>query len=492
MWCLALVAFAGLAFGASAQTAPSPSVDVMLVLDNSGSMRKNDPNRLLRQAVSDFATHLRGDHRIGIVLFDHRVEQVLGLTDVSDVSFNSSLSDSLSRVDFSGQWTDIPGGIERAIYTLTRQGRPDALLAVVFFTDGIIETGDRAKDLERGRWLRENLAAEAEQRGIRVFGVAFTEAADYQLIQSVSQSTGGGHHRVLKSSDIAEAFESIRNRILERFPVPPEPPPAGAPVAPFGWPVFVAGAIGLAALAVAFLVLLRRGAVGNVPPADFAHLIDVGGHTGQSRVPLRKRRIRIGRDVTVNDVCIAEDTISSQHASIEYREGSFFLKDLRSANGTFVNGKRISDPDSVREVILKPRDRIRFDAYEFVFDLDALSGESFPGAEEVPAGRRTVLRREPGPGAHEGGPPPPASSGRPAAGAAAAPGRVPPAPTIKKVDQALNAPAETLVRPEFCPTHPAWRATELCPACGRGRCKQCMTEKDGKVVCTECAIRADA
>ena len=35
----------------------------------------------MQQAVSDFATHLRDDSQVGIVLFDQRVEPVLGLTE---------------------------------------------------------------------------------------------------------------------------------------------------------------------------------------------------------------------------------------------------------------------------------------------------------------------------------------------------------------------------------------------------------------------------
>src|SRR5262245_21238066 len=104
--------FAGLYLAASAAAQGQP-LDIVLVLDNSGSMRANDPKRLLRQAVSEFAAQLPPDSRMGIVLFDQRVEQVLELSPVSDAAFQSLVAESLTRVDFSGDWTDIPGGIER-------------------------------------------------------------------------------------------------------------------------------------------------------------------------------------------------------------------------------------------------------------------------------------------------------------------------------------------------------------------------------------------
>lgn len=37
-----------------------------------------------------------------------------------------------------------------------------------------------------------------------------------------------------------------------------------------------------------------------------------------------------------NDVCIVEDSVSRNHALIDLREGKFFLKDVGSSNGTFM------------------------------------------------------------------------------------------------------------------------------------------------------------
>jgi hypothetical protein len=94
-----------------AQTRPIQPVDVMLVLDNSGSMKRNDPNGLMRVAVSNFATHLRRDSQVGVVLFDQRVELALGLTSVSAASFQTNLSESLKRVDFSGSGPTFPAAL---------------------------------------------------------------------------------------------------------------------------------------------------------------------------------------------------------------------------------------------------------------------------------------------------------------------------------------------------------------------------------------------
>jgi hypothetical protein len=56
-----------------------------------------------------------------------------------------------------------------------------------------------------------------------------------------------------------------------------------------------------------------------------------------------------------------EETISSQHARITGRENSFEIIDLDSANGTFVNGERIS------RTTIRNGDTVRFDLFEFQF-----------------------------------------------------------------------------------------------------------------------------
>ncbi len=51
----------------------------------------------------------------------------------------------------------------------------------------------------------------------------------------------------------------------------------------------------------------------------------------------------IGR-LSSNDICVPEQHVSRQHAVINYRDGVFMLTDLGSANGTFVNDKRLDSP----------------------------------------------------------------------------------------------------------------------------------------------------
>ena len=63
-----------------------------------------------------------------------------------------------------------------------------------------------------------------------------------------------------------------------------------------------------------------------------------------------------------SDIQILDRFLSSQHSKITMDEGEYFLEDLNSANGTYLNGDEIHDV-----VKLKTGDRIGLGQVEFLF-----------------------------------------------------------------------------------------------------------------------------
>lgn len=80
---------------------------------------------------------------------------------------------------------------------------------------------------------------------------------------------------------------------------------------------------------------------GKRPHSPRAHLVLRSGAREDYRFPLGDYGVIIGRKRT-NDIALEDTNISRVHASVDYLEGNYYLSDLGSTNGTYVNGNRIS------------------------------------------------------------------------------------------------------------------------------------------------------
>ncbi len=211
--------------------------DVLFVLDNSGSMRHSDPHGDAKRVVAATIAKLNAEQRAGLIIFDQSVRLAVPLGAVNDTT-RPAFNKQLKAIDYHGQLTDSPSAIERAIYELKTNGRAEATKAIVFMTDGLVDTGNKVADLERTKWLREELAANAAKLGIKIYAVAFTENADLFLIQALAQKTNGEYYRALTGAELGLVFAKIDEQLAAASSVPAPaveataPPPPAEPSAP--------------------------------------------------------------------------------------------------------------------------------------------------------------------------------------------------------------------------------------------------------------------
>jgi pilus assembly protein CpaF len=111
-------------------------------------------------------------------------------------------------------------------------------------------------------------------------------------------------------------------------------------------------------------------------------IITVKGGPTQRRA-ISDSELSVGRTKD-NDIVLAGATVNKRHARIYSQEGKLFIADLKSTNGTFVNGKRIAEMTP-----LVPPDRVTIGDFLLqVVDPNAMQphGEPLVG----PAGPRTI------------------------------------------------------------------------------------------------------
>jgi len=371
--------------------------DIMLVLDNSGSMQGNDPARLAAPAVMEFIQGQPSDTRVGIVVFSTTAALVMPLTRADYAAEGKAQEVLEQHFNYRGRWTQIAAGVERGLYELRNEGRAEAQRAIVLMTDGIVDTGDARKDAELREWLRKELAREATVESIRVFGVAFTERADFQLLQSIAASTGGEYFRVLQPEGIARAFRRIDNVLAEAAAPPAETAPAPAASAPAEaapapaigetaeapagakshWSWWLLVSLALVAIAAGLGLAFRkaRGAA-RAEAAPDRRKRDPGPkavlYNSNERYDIGAQTVIIGRaggnDPTRMYIVVPEKTVGRWHATIERRGQTFWVRDEGSVNGTFINDERV-----IGEQPLKHRDTLRVHTHSYEFEIPDLA-----------------------------------------------------------------------------------------------------------------------
>lgn len=372
--------------------------DVIFVLDNSGSMKKNDPHFLVSKAVTQFILQQDDNTHVGIIIFDSSAHLSLSLTAATTQNQENILS-SLNTIDYQGQYTDSPAAIERAIYELKNSHRNDANKSIIFITDGIVDVGDSNRDIEKLKWLKRELNQELIENGIKVFGIAFTENSDFELIQILSQSTQGEYYRAFLAADLEGVFEKISDRINI---VPKELPPAiveeivkeESPelITPAKQPVIVVsppeqpadnklifvllGFILILVIALLVKTKITQKVIDGKSSSDAveAYLYDKDNNTANDRHYIGEKPTVIGRikkdDQYFNYVVVNQSTIGRRHALIEYKNHDFWISDEGSINGTYINGVQIYNA-----VRLRHGDIIRVHKYDLKFMLQSMETE---------------------------------------------------------------------------------------------------------------------
>ena len=362
--------------------------DIVVLVDTSASASDEATGRFLGPGIGAFLQDLPADSQIAVFTFAAETQSLVPLGPLSPAS-RKRIAQVLADRTAGGRLSNSAIAMERAIYELKHKGRGTADKAILFLGNAIIDSGDPTHDAELADWIRGDLIAEAVDARIQMFWIVPTERADFPLIQSLTHKSDGAYFRAATREDFEAALATLRRSMA----VSAVASAAGAEQASgAGWQdlpwlgetpsarVKWAAVFALGTLAAMLIVWrLRRGAGARRKPADagveqadhaaHALLRDPSGFTGTQTHELTDRPTRISRrsgpDSTASQTIVISDTaISRKHALIEHRIDGYWVTDLGSVNGTYVNDQRISG-----EQRLQNGDIVRFARYEFEFVL---------------------------------------------------------------------------------------------------------------------------
>ena len=88
------------------------------------------------------------------------------------------------------------------------------------------------------------------------------------------------------------------------------------------------------------------------------------GSGAQQDIAIEKDSFILGKEAGEVDGCITGKSVSRIHARISREDGSYYLEDMNSTNGTYLNGEQLEYRQKEK---LTARDRVMFGMEEFIF-----------------------------------------------------------------------------------------------------------------------------
>ena len=205
---------------AAPATAPAGSqagqfdLDVIFVIDNSGSMNQSDPNKLALTAANLFVDMCEGsDSRAGYVMYTHQIVAERELTDL--ISFSRDIKKEIAATKYvrNGD-TDIALGLETALSMFAQEaaaGTNTRKPVIILLSDGNTDLPKGPRTVAESQAALEQAKKDAANMGIPIFTVGFNHdgSLDMDTMQDIAHLTGG----IMREAGSADELPGILREI---------------------------------------------------------------------------------------------------------------------------------------------------------------------------------------------------------------------------------------------------------------------------------------
>lgn len=178
-------------------------IDVVFMIDCSGSMRQNDKNNLRIKSLEYFMDTFAPSgvvDRIAVVGFTEKAELMLPMTHVSE---KETIRKVLASIKATTD-TDIGAAIKTA-YGAATADKPENAKVALLLTDGVNDPKGRNPEISYGYNNEHDLFGRAM---IPIHTIALSNSSDKALLKSIASSTGGQYY----SAPDAEYLQSVFGR----------------------------------------------------------------------------------------------------------------------------------------------------------------------------------------------------------------------------------------------------------------------------------------
>ena len=203
--------------------------DVVMVVDNSLPPFATPEafKGIFIDALAQALTSIRATVRMAVFLFDEYVDTVAMLRPLTN-EHKQAIVERLKGGDtdaprFQSRFSNSAAALIRAMRELTEKGRDGVRKSIVFISDGVTAINAAGHDAALETWIKEEFARGAATAGIRVYGIALSGHARFELFHALASKTGGAFYPVfgsqggVTSQDIFSAMDKLKEAAGERL-----------------------------------------------------------------------------------------------------------------------------------------------------------------------------------------------------------------------------------------------------------------------------------
>lgn len=172
-------------------------LDVVLVIDSSGSMYDNDRENIRLEAAKQFVDKLGEKDRAAVIDFDRYTSVLSEFT-----SDKTQLHSAISKVDDMGG-TDLSMGISPAINMFTNDNYSnDAYRYIIMLTDG-------------DGYYNSSLTNLAKENNIQIYTIGLGSGVQETVLKKIAEGTGGKYYFASQADELIQIYENTAMETID-------------------------------------------------------------------------------------------------------------------------------------------------------------------------------------------------------------------------------------------------------------------------------------
>lgn len=183
-----------------------PVKDIVLIIDNSGSMQETDPEDARYEAAKNLINNMDSDKEVAVILFNDSAEILQPFVRLNNQTVKDEVISQLDGIASTDGGTNIGLALEEAMKQIQSQEGSKRGAMAILLSDGFSEVNT------------EQALADYVSRGtiVNTIGLGLTNQQSSGLLEDIARRTGGQYYDVSDTANVSMVFQQIYDNIDDR------------------------------------------------------------------------------------------------------------------------------------------------------------------------------------------------------------------------------------------------------------------------------------